>query len=98
MPDRCFKDSGECYHDCKECNSYHTEITCPECGNEAPRSEIDRYDGVCQKCRLKEEFDNRELLEEFFKDSPEIKDAYMSYLDEGWNRKDRTRVKNYGRY
>lgn len=86
MADICFSNGDECFHDCPECNSYRAEVDCQECGNSFSRTEIDKYDGMCHECRLKEEFDNRELLDEFFKDNPEIEQAYLDYLDEGWNR------------
>jgi len=41
---------------------------------------------MCRNCRLKNEYENRELLEEFFEDNQEAYEAYIEYLDEGWNR------------
>ena len=76
----------QCFEDCEDCSRYKHEIPCPECDSAVPRTEIDKYDGMYRQCRLTTEFENRELLEEFFEDNQEAYEAYIEYLDEGWNR------------
>lgn len=76
----------QCFEDCEDCSRFKFEIPCPECDSVVPRTEIDKYNGMCRNCRLKNEYENRELLEEFFEDNQEAYEAYIEYLDEGWNR------------
>lgn len=80
MADRCLIDGGECYHECYGCNAYRGEIDCPECGNPTLRSELDKHGNMCKVCFIKDCFGDRELLEEFFKDNPDIEEAYKDYI------------------
>jgi hypothetical protein len=79
-----FDRDEQCFCDCEGCSRYKLEIPCPECDSVVPRTEIDKYDGMCRECRLKEEFDNGALLEEFFEANPDIEQAYKEFIDEVW--------------
>ncbi len=83
MADKCCVDKDyPCYHDCPECNNYHSEVECDECDTMIPRSEYERHEGRCKKCYLEECFENRDLIDEFFCDNPEIKEAYLNKIYE----------------
>lgn len=74
----------QCFEDCEDCSRYKLEIPCSECDSVVPRTEIDKYDGMCRECRLKEEFNNGALLAEFFEANPDIEQAYKEFIDEVW--------------